>query len=193
MAESLPCQRCRRLPACLATRWPSPCPHRCSCWHAMFCTAVLASVATFTGGDPLLVHGWRSAAADVAWPAAGVAARGAVPAESAGWRRPTGACLAAASAAVGGGRGLVDPAAGTGAGVTGAGVFHGSSTGWEAFHAATPAATAAAMTPKIRRPRCLGFCWLGQLACRPLAWPAPLAAALMAGHRPSVPAPGRRG
>ena len=44
-----------------------------------------------------------------------------------------------------------------GAGVTGAGVFHGSSTGLEAFHAATPAATAAAMTPTIRRPRFLGF------------------------------------
>ena len=38
-------------------------------------------------------------------------------------------------------------------GQTVAGVFHGSSTGFAAFQAATPAATAAAITPNTRRPR----------------------------------------
>src|SRR5215217_5066052 len=47
---------------------------------------------------------------------------------------------------------------GAGVGVTGDGVFQGSSTGFEAFQAATPAATAAAITPKTSQPRFLGFC-----------------------------------
>src|SRR6476646_105517 len=49
---------------------------------------------------------------------------------------------------------------GAGVGVTGDGVFQGSSTGLEAFHAATPAATAAAITPKTSQPRFfLGSGW----------------------------------
>ena len=113
---------------------------------AMFRTAVLASVATLESSD--LAASAASAEASAALSAAATVAAAAVSAASLTFSFTVS--LTSLTVVAGTGAGVE--------GVTGEGVFHGSSIGLEAFHAATPAATAAAMTPKIRNPRCLGFC-----------------------------------